>query len=92
VTVGMTMLNTGMLRFECATELPSASRISQPKSCAAPMMVETAVRSTVVHMSSVMPINRLQITPRVIGSNVSRAAAGDVVVVAVMRRFPPIRV
>ena len=70
VTVGITRLKTGMLRLEWAIELPSASRISQPKSCAAPMMVETAVRSTVVHMSSAMPIRRLHMISRLMGSNV----------------------
>src|SRR4051794_196169 len=68
VTAGMTMLKTGMLRLACATEFPSASRISQPKSWAAPMMVETAVRRTVVHMSSAMPIRRLHMISRLIGS------------------------
>jgi hypothetical protein len=68
----MTRLKTGIERVEWASPFPATSSSSQPKSCAAPMTGETAVRSTVVHISSVTAIRRLQTISRPTGSEASR--------------------
>ena len=62
------MLNTGMARGEWASDMPSASRISQAKSCASPMMSENAVRMTVSQHSSEMVTSRLHMISSPIGS------------------------
>jgi hypothetical protein len=65
-------ISGGIERVACARPFPAASSNSQPKSCAAPITVETAVRSTVDHISSVIVISRLHMISRPTGSSASR--------------------
>ena len=70
-------LNTGIARGECASDWPSASRISQAKSCISPMISEKAVRMTVSQDSSEMVISRLHMISSPTGSASSARAASD---------------
>ena len=72
---GRVRLNTGMARGEWASELPRASRISQAKSCASPMISENAVRHTVSQHSSTRLMSRLHMISSPMGSASMRATA-----------------
>ena len=67
----MVMLKTGMERYACAMERPSASSTSQPKSLADAMIVETAVRRMVDHISSATLSILLHMISRETGSKCS---------------------